>query len=463
MKITVLGAAGEVTGSCYLVETDHAKFLVEFGLFQGNDLADEHNKEALPVPLSELDAVVLTHAHLDHSGRVPLLPKGDFKGSVYGTLPTLDTCEILFEDSAHIQAQTVSYVNKRRRRRGDAPIEPLYTREDVDEVFQAFVPIPYESPTEILPGVTVRFVEAGHIIGSSSVELTVQEGDRTTVVLVSGDLGSWGRPILRDPAPPKSADVVFVESTYGARDHRSLAETIEEFYGILEEAVERRRKILMPVFAVGRTQQVFYHLAAAFRSGRLPKFPVYLDSPLGQKATALYLRHHGIYDEEMSDLRQRQQIKRDLSTLQYTQTPDDSRALNDLDGPLLIMAGAGMCNGGRILHHFKHNLSNPATEVIIVGYQADRTIGRALVNGAKTLRILGQETEVRAKVHTLGGLSAHAGQSDLLRWLGVLADSKPRLFITHGEEPERAALAAAAKERFGLAATLPKRGEEFTF
>ncbi|MCB9914905.1 MAG: MBL fold metallo-hydrolase [Planctomycetes bacterium] len=459
MRVTVCGAAGEVTGSCYLVETERAKLLVDCGLFQGNRDADEKNLAALPVDPSELDAIVLTHAHLDHSGRLPLVVKRGYAGAIHGTPPSLDVCEILLEDAAHIQAQTVGHINKRRRRNHEPLIEPLYRREDVDKVVGLFAPLPYDTPREVAPGVSARLVEAGHILGSSSVVLTVQEGGAERTVLFSGDIGPWDRPILRDPAPPSSADVVFMESTYGGRDHRSLHDTVEEFHGILEDAVRRRKKLLMPVFAVGRTQQVFYHLASAFRSGRVPKFPVYLDSPLGQKATALYMKHRCIYDEEMNELRQTQQLKQDLSSLQYTQTPDDSRALNDVDGPCLIMAGAGMCNGGRILHHLRHGLERPDVEVILVGFMARHTVGRTLAEHAHTVRIFGDDLRVRARIHTLGGFSAHAGQTDLLRWLGIVAPSQPRLVLTHGEEDERLALAKQAQDRFGLAAERPELGD----
>lgn len=459
MKITTCGAAGEVTGSSYLLETDRAKLLVDYGMFQGSDLASEQNRAPLPVEGSLLDCVVLTHAHLDHAGRVPLLAKNGFGGLVHGTLPTLDTAEILLEDSAHIQSHTLRYINKRRRRRGQELIEPLYTKEDVDAIFQTFSPVAYDEPTEVAPGVSLRYCEAGHIIGSASAELTVEEGGEKKVLLFSGDIGYWNRPILRDPAPPERADVVFVESTYGGREHRGLDETVAEFRAILSEAVAERHKILMPVFAVGRTQQIFYHLASAFRSGALPKFPVFLDSPLAMKATELYMRHRCIYDEEMADLRLRQQFKRDLSTLQYSQTPDDSRSLNDMSGPMLIMAGAGMCNGGRILHHLKHNLESPRTAVIIVGYQAPNTTGGRLVRGAETARILGQEVEVRAKIHTLGGFSAHAGHSSLMRWLGIMAPSKPRLVVMHGEPDSREALGKAAREEYGLTPEYPELGE----
>jgi len=459
MKVTVCGAAGEVTGSSYLLETSRTKLLVDFGLFQGSDLASERNHDPLPVPTTELDCVVLTHAHLDHAGRLPLLARNGFHGVVHGTPPTLDTAEILLEDAAHIQASTLRFINKRRRRRGQELIEPLYTKQDVDAIFQTFSPVPYDAPAEIAPGITLRYHEAGHIIGSASAELTVEDGGERKVLLFSGDIGYWNRPILKDPAPPDRADVVFMESTYGNREHRGLAETVTEFREILSEAVAKRHKILMPVFAVGRTQQIFYHLAAAFRDGAIPKFPVYLDSPLAQKATELYMKHRCIYDEEFADLRLRQQFKKDLSTLQYSQTPDDSRALNDLAGPILIMAGAGMCNGGRILHHLKHNLESPRTAVIIVGYQAPNTTGGRLVHGEETVRILGQEVEVRAKIHTLGGFSAHAGHSSLMRWLGILAGSKPRLVVMHGEPDSRKALGDAARKEYGLSPEYPELGE----
>jgi metallo-beta-lactamase family protein len=287
----------------------------------------------------------------------------------------------------------------------------------------------------------------------------MEEGGRRRLVVFSGDIGPWGAPLLRDPAPPTEADFVLMESTYGDRNHRSLDETVREFEDIIRQALPRKGKILVPTFAIGRTQQILYHLALAFRRRTLPKFPVYLDSPMAVEASKIYLSHQELMDDETKAVQRVSSLREDLDSLKATATPEDSQALNSVPGPCLIMAGSGMCNGGRILHHLKYNLWRPETSVMIVGFQAAGTLGRLLVDRAETVRIFGETIAVRAGVHTLGGFSAHAGQSDLLRWFGAMAGSKPRVAVCHGEDKARTALAGLLRQQFGVATMLPALGE----
>jgi metallo-beta-lactamase family protein len=456
MRVTLFGAAGEeVTGSAYYLETDEARVLVDFGLFQGRAMAEAHNRVPRNLKPNRLDAVLLTHAHLDHCGRLPLLAKQGYEGPIVSTPASLEMADLILRDAAKIQQHDLERANRKRERAGQRPKEPMYTSEDVTKTVRQFRAVPYDQLAAVAPGIQARFVEAGHILGSACIELTVRDGGRDRVVVFSGDVGQWGAPILRDPARLDRADVVFMESTYGDRDHRPLAETVEEFTQILKTMIARRGKLLVPAFAIGRTQQLLYHLAILFRNNTIPKFPVFIDSPMAIEASEIYLRHPELADEEVQALRAQKPLLEDLDTVQGTATADQSKALNHVAGPCLILAGAGMCNAGRILHHLKYNLWRPETSVAIVGYQAPGSLGRRLVEGARVVSIFGEKVVVRANVHTLGGFSAHAGQSDLLRWFEPLAAAHPRVFLTHGEARARQPLAQLLRERYTLTAEMP--------
>ncbi len=462
MQITCFGAAGEVTGSSYLVTTAHAQVLIDCGMFQGSPDDDRRNQLPRDLDLNQLDAVVLTHAHLDHSGRLPLLARHGYQGPIYATPATIDVAELLLADAARIQESDAARTTRQRQRAALAPIAPLFDETDVGAVLALLRPLPYDEPAVIAPGVTARLVEAGHILGSASVILTVAEQGRTQVAVFSGDLGPRGAPILNDPARIDTADVVVLESTYGDRDHRPLAETIAEFAGIVTQAALNRSTILVPAFAVGRTQDILYHLAALFRAGAVPQIPIYLDSPLAIAATQLYLKYPQLADAEAHTVSRPGQLWRGLDTLHRCVTSAESRALNGADGPRMIIAGSGMCTGGRILHHLKHNLWRPEAVVLIVGYQAEGTLGRLLVEGARRVQIFGEPIAVRAQIHTLGGFSAHAGQSELLDWLAPMAPRQPHVMLTHGEEHARSALARQIAERFAITATLPLLNDRVT-
>ena len=460
MKITVHGAAGEVTGSAYLVETERARVLVDFGMFQGGPDHDAKNVLSAGLLATHLDAVLLTHAHLDHVGRLPLLIKGGYEGDIHATGATRDLASVILRDSAKVQAYDIERRNRKRAAAGKPLLAPHYTPDDVEKTIQHFRGIvEFERPFSPAAGITARYVDAGHMLGSASIELTIQEKGKTSVVVFSGDIGPTGMAIVRDPVTFKRADIVFLESTYGDRDNKPLKETLAEFRAIIEEAVQRKSRVLVPAFAVGRSQQIIYHLGELFCSGALQPFPVYLDSPMAIEASRIYRSHPDLFDEEATALERACEVIRGQHYVIPTATPEESMKLNDAVGPCLIMAGSGMCNAGRILHHLRHGLSQPETFVLIVGYQADGSLGRQLVDGAKEVKIFGETVAVNANVHTLNGFSAHAGQTALLSWLGHLAPSKPQVVLTHGEPRGREPLAELIRKRFGINPVLPLQGD----
>jgi metallo-beta-lactamase family protein len=456
MRITVHGAGGgEVTGSAYHVETRDANILVDLGLFQGARKVENYNRIPKKGAFKKLDAVVLTHAHLDHTGRLPLLVRAGYQGPIYATPATIEVADLILKDSAHLQKSDVERQNRRRQRMGQPLLEPLYTNQDVQQLGPLYQRLAYDEPTTIAPGISIRAVEAGHMLGSVSIEAMIEESGKKTVVIFSGDLGPRGAPLHRDPTPFERADVVFMESTYGDHDHRSLQETAVEAREVVKKAVEDGGKILVPTFAVGRTQLLLYLLSGAFQRGTLSPFPIFIDSPMAIEATRIYGKHTELFDEEALAMHRSGELLENLETAKFCPTAQDSQALNNVKGPCLIMAGAGMCTGGRILHHFRHNLAKQGTTVLIVGYQGHGSLGRMLVDGKESVTIFGEKIPVRASVHTFGGLSGHAGQSDLLQWVASLAAPGPRVFLTHGEERGRKPLGHLIEDRFKLRVDYP--------
>lgn len=460
MKITVHGAGGgEVTGSAYRVQTRDANVLIDCGLFQGARRLENYNRIPKTGAFAKLDAVLLTHAHLDHTGRLPLLTRAGYRGPIYATPATVDFADLILKDSAHLQMNDVERENRRRVRMGQPLLEPLYEQPDVERLRPLYKNLAYNEPTAVAPGIFVRALEAGHMLGSVSLELTVDEDSKKKVVIFSGDLGPRGAPLHRDYVPFEKADFVFMESTYGDRDHRSLKETAKETCEVVKQAIEAGSKILVPVFAVGRTQLLLYLLAGAFQRGTLKPFPIYIDSPMAIQATKLYAKHIELFDDEALKMQKSGELRHNLDTVKMCPTAEDSRALNAAPGPCMIMAGAGMCTGGRILHHFRHNLAYPDTKVLFVGYQGVGSLGRMIVDGKDSVTIYGEKIPVRASVHTFGGLSGHAGQTDLLRWLESFAKSSPRVFLTHGEDRGRKPLGKVIKDRFKLRVDYPDLGQ----
>ena len=456
MKITLLGAAGgEVTGSAYLVQTAKANVMVDCGLFQGAQKLENFNRLPSASALKELHAVVLTHAHLDHTGRLPLLTRFDYEGPIYATSATIALSELILKDSAYLQGEDAKRQNRWRLEAGKPPIVPLYTQKEVDRLNPLYRRMRYDHPTPVAPGISVRAVEAGHILGSASLEFTIDDGGRKKIVVFSGDIGPRGAPLHRDPVPFRHADLVFMESTYGDKDHPSLAETAVTAREEIKATVEQGGRVLVPTFAIGRSQLLMYLTAGAFKRKMLKPFPIFLDSPMAIRATEIYKSHDELFDEEAIAMRRSGDLSANLRTVKICQKAADSYALAQKPGPWMVLAGAGMCTGGRIMHHLQNHLSDPTTLLLMVGYQSRGSVGRALADGAKDVKIAGQKVTVRARTHLLGGLSGHAGQSDLLNWLGSLAASRPRILLTHGEDGQRNALRTLIQDRFGLPAELP--------
>jgi metallo-beta-lactamase family protein len=463
MKIKVFGAAGgEVTGSSYLVQTETTNVLIDCGMFQGGKESEAKNKLPQGARVRNIDAVLLTHGHLDHTGRVPLLVKFGYKGPIFSTEETLELAQIILQDSARLQVADAVRHNRKLWKKGMPPFEPLYSTEHVELMRELAQPIEYNTPVVVADGITAKWIEAGHMLGSGSIELKITEKNKTKTVIFSGDLGPLTLPLLKPFDHFNKADLVFMESTYGDRDHKSYDETIKEFQQIVLEAYEAKAKILVPTFAIGRAQQIIYHLAEMFHDNKIPFFPVYLDSPMALSAFNVYRNHQDLLDEEYQELKKRGVFPLKEEYFIPSASADSSKALNDIKGPCMILAGAGMCNGGRILHHLSNNISNPNTYVIIVGFQSYGSLGRRLVEKAESISIFGEKKTVRAQIHTLNGFSAHAGQTDLLKWFSYLALSKPQVVITHGEDGPRKALAACIKKQFKLNSTLPKIGESIT-
>lgn len=458
MKITLLGAANDVTGSCYLVQSGSTRFLVDCGMFQGSERLERLNKIPASINPAQLNAVLLTHGHLDHCGRLPLLMKSGFKGPVYATRGTIEIARLILSDAAHIQENDTERENRKRERAGLPPLEPLFETKDAERVMRQFRECKLAEPLKISKGVTVTLRDAGHILGSSSIEVSMENGESKKIVF-SGDVGQYNVPIMNDPYTIENTDVVFMESTYGDRDHRSFAGTVVEFESLVKAAVGKKGKVLIPTFAVGRAQMMLFCLAEMFRKKVIPPIPVFLDSPMAIAATRAYVENADSLDEEAAGLLGSGAIKRELATLVACETAAQSRALNAVSGPCVILAGAGMCNAGRILHHLRHNLWSPNTFVIIVGFQSKGSLGRSLIEGSDKVKIFGETIAVKATVKGLGGFSAHAGQSDLLRWLSSMTASKPRVVLTHGESHPMNVLSGCIEAKFGIRAETPRLGE----
>jgi len=460
MIITPHGAAGgEVTGSAYLIETKRARVLVDCGLFQGGKKADALNGIPGGPATGKVDAVLITHAHLDHVGRLPLLGQCGYAGTIYATPATIQLAGLVLRDAAKVQRFDVERRNRRLERAGKPPVAPLYTSEEVERILTQFRPVPYQQEVEVAPGIRAVWAEAGHMLGSASLRLHIEDEGRTKRVVFSGDLGPIHAPILREFEPFDEADAVFLESTYGDRDHRSLRETVGEFEAIVQEAVQERGRILVPTFAIGRAQLLTLLLASMFRERKVERFPVFLDSPMAIEAARILGEHPDLYDQEMRQFLRDGDMQADLRTLEATASAEESMRINQVPGPCFIMAGAGMCNAGRILHHLKHNLWKPQTHVIIVGFQTQESLGRRLIEGEKRVRIFGEVIQVKAKIHTLGGFSAHAGQRDLLTWFSAMAAGRPHVFLTHGEERAREVLAERLRTLHHVQVKLPALGE----
>jgi len=439
MDIQFFGATGEVTGSCYLVSCGDHRVLIDCGLIQGSRAHEKHNRDNFPFDPASIDAVVLTHAHLDHSGRLPVLIKRGFSGRIHTHAATVDLCEIMLADAGFLNEREAQWENKRRNQKNRDPIEPLFTREDALDSIEQFSGLEYDEPVEICPGVTCTLRDAGHILGSAIIELSLVEKSMSKKLVFSGDLGNPGAPILRDPQPVSSADLVVMESTYGDRMHRSWESTWEEMGDIITNANSAHGNILIPAFTIGRTQLLLYTFREFFEEWHLGDWKIVLDTPMGIAATEVYARYPRLYDATAKQIQAADGNPFDLPNFYASKTAEESMKLNELDSGVIIIAGSGMCTGGRIKHHLKHNISREQTKIMIVGFQARGTIGRQLVDGASHVRLFDKEYEVNAAVHTIGGLSAHADQANLCSWFGVI-DGSPVCALVHGEPQASVAL-----------------------
>ena len=467
IQITFRGAAGEVTGSCYEIEAAGRRFLVDCGMVQGDREADRRNLAALSRADAKLDFVVLTHAHIDHSGLLPRLVKLGFRGRIFATPATADLCTVMLPDSAHIQEKDAEWARDRNGKRGGRraadtahdPAAPLYTMDDAERTLRQFETVPYATTFSPAPGITACFRDAGHILGSAIVELFIDDAGRRFKLVCSGDLGQPGRPVLADPVPIEEADALLVESTYGNRMHRTLAQTYDELAGVLATTLPRGN-VIVPAFAVGRTQEVLHVLADLVRANRAPPLNVFVDSPLATKATAITARYASILDRESRDLAAWQAKHPERMRVSFTETVQDSMAINAIRSGAVIVAASGMCEAGRVRHHLRHNLPRESTAVVFTGFQASGTLGRALVDGARSVRLFREEVPVRASIHTIGGLSAHADQGALLGWLGAFRRKPARTFVVHGERSVAEGFASLVGERLGFPAVrVPALGD----
>ncbi|ASJ75462.1 MBL fold metallo-hydrolase RNA specificity domain-containing protein [Granulosicoccus antarcticus] len=458
MKLTSYGAAEEVTGSCHLIETSNHKVLFDCGLIQGRRKDELRNHDPFPFNPAELDAVVLSHAHIDHCGRLPMLIDQGFTGKIHCHDATADLVQILLKDSANLNARDVEYRNRKRKRAGKPLLTPLYNQEDVENTLDKLAPMQYLTSVKVAPGVSIKLYDAGHILGSAMVEITLVEDDETRTVVFSGDLGHRGSPILRDFSCLQKADLVLMESTYGNRLHRDWSETVKEVQEIASALSSTRGNILIPAFSVGRSQMILYTMARYFKEWDLERWKIFLDSPMAIRACEVYLKHTALYDEQAAAFYKKNGPLLSMPNLTFSQTADQSRAINAMQTGAIVIAGSGMCTGGRIIHHLKHNLWRADAHVIIAGYQAHGTLGRKLVDGKKTVKIWGEKIVVRATIHTVGGLSAHADQQGMMDWYASFEDTPPVLLV-HGEVKAMQVLADRLTSELGARARAAQPGK----
>ncbi|MDA8093805.1 MAG: MBL fold metallo-hydrolase [Betaproteobacteria bacterium] len=466
MKLKFMGAAREVTGSCYLVQTEGTRFLVDCGMFQGGREATQKNQKAFDFDPRDIEFVLLTHAHIDHSGLLPRLVAQGFEGPIYTTHATAELLAVMLPDSAHIQEKEAEHVNlerRRFRRRLRYETAPLYTVAQAQASLRRLKTVDYGEDVHPQPSIRARFQDAGHILGSAIIELWVTEGGRTTKLVFSGDLGQPGHPIVKDPTPIEAADVLLVESTYGNRLHKGMGETLDELALAVNDTLHRKGgNLIIPSFAVGRTQDILYLLTALIHQGKIrDDFPIYVDSPMAVAATEIVLRHFELLDREGRQLVEWGQATRGRPRIHFVQEVEESIALNDIRGGAVIISASGMCDAGRIKHHLRYNLGRPECSVLFTGFQAVGTLGRRIVEGAKVVRIFREEIPVRADIYTVGGLSAHADQAALLGWLKQFAAPPRQTFVIHGEEGTAMAFADKVRTDLGWKVEVPVREAEY--
>jgi metallo-beta-lactamase family protein len=470
MKLTFWGAARTVTGSMHQLTIEGRTYLLDCGQYQGRRKEAEALNKTFPFSPKELSAVLLSHAHIDHSGNLPLLVKNGFRGPIYTSPATADLCRPMLADSASLQEKDAEFLNKRQLRRKslnigqgsvNGPVEPLYTVEDAEATYPLFHPVPLHIPTEIGPGLKYRSFEAGHMLGSTCMLLDLESGGRRVRLGFTGDLGRPGLPIIRDPEPLPPADYLIMESTYGNRVHEPIQSVAAQLADIVNRTYRRGGKIIVPAFAVGRTQQLVLILHQLIDGGAIPTFPIFVDSPLAVNVTEVFRKHPELFDEEARSFLNGKEDAFGFNRLTYVRDVNQSKALNDLRGPFTIIAASGMCEGGRVLHHLKNNIGDPQNTILLTGYQAENTLGRKIEEHWSEVPIFGEPMRLRAEVEELPALSGHADREEMLAWMKPIAKGLKKVFLVHGEAEQQAALGEAVHSTYGLDVVAPERGQSF--
>ena len=473
MKITFLGATKTVTGSNFLVETeDGTKFLVDCGMYQGRSDLEEKNYDDFLFNIDEIDFMLLTHAHIDHSGRIPKLYKQGYRKPIYAHKATCDLCSIMLPDSGHIQEMESEWKNKKRIRKGQKPLEPMYVAQDALDCLEVFKPVKYDEIIDITDNIKVRFNDAGHMLGSSIIEIWVNENGKETKAVFTGDLGNNDIPLLASPTMIESADYLVMESTYGNRLHIRNDDKAKMFLDVIYETLERNGTVVIPTFAVGRTQEILYELNKIKENTsdeefmkkyeKLMKAPVYVDSPLAVSATEIFRKNTDLFDDDVKEAMEKGDNPLEFPGLKFTQTVEESKALNESNEPAIILSASGMCEVGRIKHHLKHNIWNPNSTILFVGYQAPGTLGRKIVDGEKKVRIFGEEFSVNARIEYIEGYSGHADQEWLLNFVYSFYTKPKHIFLVHGEEEGQEVLKDKLEENTEISVTIPSFGETYT-
>ena len=472
MKITFLGAAKTVTGSNFLVEAAEKKFLVDCGMYQGSAEEEFENEAPFAFDVQDIDFMLLTHAHIDHSGRIPKLYNEGYRHPIYAHKATCDLCSLMLPDSGHIQEMEIDWKNRKRIRKGEKELPPLYTAEEAARSLELFIPVQYNEIVEVSPEIHVRFNDAGHMLGSSIIELWVNEGDKVIKTVFTGDIGNNDLPLLSEPTMIESADYLVMESTYANRLHMRNDDKAEIFLQIVSETIEGGGNVVIPSFAVGRTQEILYELDKIKETKDDPDFvkkyrtlmktPVYVDSPLAISATEVFRDNMELFDDKTKKRISQGDNPLEFPGLQFTMTAEESKALNEIDMPSIIISASGMCDVGRIKHHLKHNLWNPKNTILFVGYQAPGTLGYNIVNGAKKVKIFGEEIAVEARIEYIEGYSGHADQEGLINFVYSFRDQKPsHIFLVHGEEDAQEVLAQKIEDETEIPVTIPNFGEKY--
>lgn len=456
MKLRFLGAAGTVTGSSFLIETGLARVMVDCGMFQGPRALRERNYQKFPVEPSSVDYLLLTHAHIDHCGLIPKFVKHGFNGKIFATAATVDLCAVMLPDSGYIQEMEVERLNRKNRRAGRPLLSPIYNADEARDCLRKFYRVSYGETVNLSPEIKARFINAGHILGSAILEIWVREGSEQTKLVFTGDLGSEGKPFVEDPSKVAEADYLIMESTYGSRMHTDAGNRLELFHDVAWETHRKGGNLIIPAFAVERTQDLLYDISLLVKEGRFPPMDVYIDSPMAIAATEIFRMHQESFDDEARKIMCLAGNPFDMPNLKYSRTTEESIALNNLKEGAVIISASGMCDAGRIKHHLRHNLWRPESTILFVGYQAPGTKGSRLLGGAEFIRIHGEDVKVRADIKKIDGYSSHADQKYLLDWLGHFSTIPGKIFLVHGEPEASGALAGLIKERFGVDPVIPK-------